>query len=454
MDFQQLSRNHNGMDTIGYKQDISVFRDELQKARVNYAINFAELKKRRELEARSRNSGINAVKTKLSQVKNKLYQVLTTTKQRQRQEQLHPPQQVTFNHHPYHIKLNVTESANRKRVLHAIPTFSTGGSQQLVVDIIENLSDEYEHFVIIARKRGPLGYIGIPIELMDVHSVNCAQDISQHLQLIQPHFVHIHFWATTENVTDWYWYHLVFQEVFKLRIPVIQNCNNPTFPYFDKQIIHNVFVSNYAKSVFGLSAPNCTVVYPGSNFDKFKSDEGYVPGQTVGMVYRLEKDKLNEQSIEPFIETIKKRPGTRALIVGGGTLYNTYKRRVEEEGLSAAFEFTGYVPYDELPAYYKRISIFVAPVHQESFGQVTPFAMNMGIPVAGYNIGALPEILADQTLLAEPGNSDQLSDILVNLLDDKHRMKKISEFNKERAGKYFSLETMISAYREIYRTIL
>ena len=39
------------------------------------------------------------------------------------------------------------------------------------------------------------------------------------------------------------------------------------------------------------------------------------------------------------------------------------------------------------------MAAFVAPVHSESFGHVSVFAMGMELPVAGYNVGALEEIL-------------------------------------------------------------
>ena len=169
----------------------------------------------------------------------------------------------------------------------------------------------------------------------------------------------------------------------------------------------------------------------------------------IGMVYRLERDKLNESSINVFIEVVKRRKGTKALIVGGGSLMENYRSSVISAGLMEYFLFTGYVAYNDLPEYYKKMSVFVAPVHRESFGQVTPFAMNMNIPVAGYQVGALSEIIDDDLLLANPGDYTKLADIIIELLDDPEKRFRIGTTNHHRA-KMFSVEVMINRYQEIY----
>ena len=114
--------------------------------------------------------------------------------------------------------------------------------------------------------------------------------------------------------------------------------------------------------------------------------------------------------------------------------------KVKQAGVYQNFLFTGYVPYVDLPKWYEQFTIFVAPVWQESFGQVSPFAMSMGMPVAGYDIGALNEIIDDSTLLAAPEDSEQLSDILVELLDDYDRCMEIGRKNQKCAHELFGVQ--------------
>ncbi len=131
-----------------------------------------------------------------------------------------------------------------------------------------------------------------------------------------------------------------------------------------------------------------------------------------------------------------------------------FMEATREAGVAENFEFTGYVPYDALPAIYDRMKIFVAPVWKESFGQVSPFAMNMRVPVVGFDIGAIGEIVEDDSLLAPPGNSNALSDIIVSLLEDDPRRLKIAELHRKRAQNNFSIQAMIKGYQNIYSDIM
>jgi glycosyltransferase involved in cell wall biosynthesis len=172
------------------------------------------------------------------------------------------------------------------------------------------------------------------------------------------------------------------------------------------------------------------------------------------MIYRLEPDKLNQDAIEPFIEVVRERPGSRVLIVGGGSLLEPYRERIRREGLSEHFEFTGYVPYESLPGIYERLSVFVAPVWQESFGQVSSFAMSMGVPVVGYDVGAIPEIVDDPALVAPAGNPAALARIIVDLLDHPEARAAIAARQQQRVHALYSVESMVSRYADIYSTLV
>jgi glycosyltransferase involved in cell wall biosynthesis len=172
------------------------------------------------------------------------------------------------------------------------------------------------------------------------------------------------------------------------------------------------------------------------------------------MVYRLDDDKLHPNAIDVFVSIVAQRPGTRALVVGGGPLLERYRRVVAAAGLAESFTFTGYVSYDDLHAYYAQLSVFVAPVRSESFGHVVPLAMSMGIPVAAYAVGALPEILDDSSVLAPPGDAETLAAIVCQLLDSRDRRLALGAVNRNRAVERFSVDAMANQYAELYASVL
>jgi len=322
-----------------------------------------------------------------------------------------------------------------------------GGSSRLVADIVHNL-DDYHHEVITSAAPVEPVYPEIPVHIYP-QGLNVVK-LNSFLDDYAADIVHIHYWGDVDEP----WYDEIYQLIKDRNCKIIENINTPVEPYIDDSIDRYIYVSDYVKTVFGRQDGKAETIYPGSDFELFNNGQiEDIVDDCIGMVYRLENDKLNIDAINPFIEVVKKRPHTKVIIVGGGSNLEVYKRRCKDQGVLDNFTFTDYVAYETLPAWYKKFSLFVAPVWKESFGQVSPFAMSIGIPVVGYNIGALSEIIGKPELLAEYGNSEQLSDIIINLLNDRERRLDIGHYNQKRAKDMFSVQAMISAYKSIYNEL-
>jgi glycosyltransferase involved in cell wall biosynthesis len=346
----------------------------------------------------------------------------------------------------YQVQASVPSIKPRHRVVHAIANFMTGGSSRLVVDIIEHLGHVYEQDVITGFIPVPAAYRGAR-----VHECRSSFEILRMLEKLRPDILHVHYWGDV----DWAWYDKVFCAAEQLGCKIIENVNTPVAPYRNHAVERYVYVSNYVSKTFGWPDKKGVTIYPGSDLRTFSASNTTGAGMDcIGMVYRLEADKLNTQSIDVFIEVVRRRPHTRVLIVGDGSYLQTFKQAVHTHGVAECFHFAGAVSYSRLPALYEQMSIFVAPVWKESFGQVSPFAMSMGIPVVGYRVGALPEIIDDDTLLAYPGDAVQLAEIITGLLDDPARLRSIGERNRKRAHQFFSVETMIQSYECLYRDVM
>jgi glycosyltransferase involved in cell wall biosynthesis len=325
----------------------------------------------------------------------------------------------------------------------------TGGSSRLVVDLIEHLGHLYEQEVLTSYNPNPPSYVGVQIN--EYPNVSSPRDVIKYFQRFRPDFLHVHYWGDCDES----WYKQVFDAAERFGCQIIENINTPVEPYLSGSVVQYVYVSEFVYRTFGKGVDKSIVILPGSNLSMFRrKNTPDPPDDCIGMVYRLERDKLDPQSIDVFIKVAKQRHQTRVLIVGGGTLLKIFKDKVRSQRLSELFTFTGYVSYQELPALYEQISIFVAPVSRESFGQVSTFAMNMGIPVVGYDVGALAEIIDDKELLARPRHSDRLADIIVDLLDNRQKRLCIGNRNHERAQSMFSVEAMVRRYGELYEALL
>jgi glycosyltransferase involved in cell wall biosynthesis len=356
---------------------------------------------------------------------------------------------------PYQAKVPPAP-ADAPRVLHVIGNFYPGGAPRLIVDLVERLGDRFAQAVLTREVWSPPAYVGLNVEARPwLRSSDEALDA---LNEASPDLIHVHHLGPSFSwigLGDWEWYVNIFRALERLDRPVIENVDIPIAPQVSDAVNCYVFVSDYVRERFGYPNSRSLTIYPGSDIRMFSRDgDSDVPDDCVGMVYRLEGDKLDEHAIDVFIEVIKRRSSTRALIVGGGPLLPRYQVAVAAAGVENAFTFTGYVAYDDLPEYYRRMGVFVAPVHTESFGHVVPLAMSMGIPVAAYAAGALPEILADPGVLAPPRDAAKLAEIICRLLEDRPRSLALGAANRERAVERFSVDAMANRYATLYEEFL
>ena len=194
------------------------------------------------------------------------------------------------------------------RVLHIIANFMLGGSSRLVMDIVENTGDVYAHWVVTSCLPSPAVYSGVGVT--EFRSPSSPEEVLPFLLQYNPTIVHVHYWGDC----DFWWYDIFFKAVKELNCRVIENINTPVEPYQAEFIDQYVHVSKYVEHKFGNGSSKNMTIYPGSDFSVFTRSETLpLPRNCIGMVYRLENDKLNEKSIDVFIKVVQQRPLTRCL---------------------------------------------------------------------------------------------------------------------------------------------
>jgi glycosyltransferase involved in cell wall biosynthesis len=335
---------------------------------------------------------------------------------------------------------------HRPRILHVIPNVWLGGSTQLILDLHNYLGHRFDMEVVTSALPAQGKHQGMKISVIPKPPPQAA--IRRIFARFDPHIVHVHYWGDVDEL----WYRPFFELAAEFGYPVLQNINTPVAPFASDSVVRNVFVSQTILDQFGSTVP-AQVIHPGIDLSMFsrRGPSNVDAYDAIGMVYRLEPDKLSENSIEPFIAVVKRRPQTRAIIVGDGSLFRHFYMRAQVEGLSDRFEFTGYVPYEELPAQYARFMTFVAPVWQESFGQVIPFAMNMGLAVAGHRVGAIPEILGDTSTLGT--TVDETASHILRLLKNRAAIDALGARNRAIARAKYGVERMAMGYADVYKML-
>ncbi|WP_310599619.1 glycosyltransferase [Desulfobulbus sp.] len=350
---------------------------------------------------------------------------------------------------PYLIQAPVP-AANAKRILHIIGNFHMGGSSKLIADIVEGVGPEFRHHIIAQSNPSPQAYLGVTVEELPLDTPDCV--FRDRFDAYMPDCIHVHYWGAG----DMPWYSRIFDNLAHVTVPVIQHVNTPVEPYESPVVTKNVFVSRYTEETFGKNDGKNLVIYPGVDFDHYfrHADMSLRDPNCVGMVYRLDGDKITIESFDPLIALAMMRPAVTILVVGGGALYEQIKAKIADAGVAAQFQLVGHVAFEDLPNHYSRMSVFLAPVIAESFGQVTPIAMALQLPVVAHNVGALGEILDTPSSLVPAGHSAQFAKKVCELLDDTPRREKLGKQHQERAIRLFSLPTMVLAYRQLYNELI
>lgn len=332
----------------------------------------------------------------------------------------------------------------RPRILHAIANVFVGGSTQLIYDLCNALGEHYEMRIVTSAAPRNGHHSGVPIAICPQPA--SIEMLTRIISAYAPHILHVHYWGDVDKP----WYDAVIAAAKSAGVKIVLNVNTPVAPIVDSQIVQTVFVSHYVMARFGGRSDKERVIHPGIELDRFEAAHEFDRHayESIGMIYRLSPDKLNAESIEIFIDVCKARPRTRVVIVGDGELFEPFVSRTIAAGVRGNFLFSGAVPYDQLTDFYRLFKIFVAPVWQESFGQVTPFAMSMGLAVSGNRVGALPEILhSDATLGAT--RTETVARIL-ELLNDRDRIDALGQQNRDISRSLYCVRAMTDSYEDMY----
>ena len=143
------------------------------------------------------------------------------------------------------------------------------------------------------------------------------------------------------------------------------------------------------------------------------------------------------------------------MIAGGkGWLYESLFTQVTRLGLIEDVLFTGYVPNEELPWWYRAAALFVFPSLFEGFGLPVLEAMACGTPTITSSVSSLPEVAGDAAILVDPNDKEGLVSAMERVLDDDQLRRNLAEAGPRQASQFpwsrTAAET-IAVYRDVLR---
>lgn len=118
--------------------------------------------------------------------------------------------------------------------------------------------------------------------------------------------------------------------------------------------------------------------------------------------------------------------------------------------------FVGYIPHQDLPAWYSRAAVAVFPSHAEAFGLTCAEAMACGAAVVMTSRGSGPEVVEDGVsgLLADPSDIHALASTVIRLLQNTPLRQTMGECARQRVRERFDSQALIAQNLVFYAEVI
>jgi glycosyltransferase involved in cell wall biosynthesis len=234
-----------------------------------------------------------------------------------------------------------------------------------------------------------------------------------------------------------------------------------------------IFVSKEARRNFAFSLPDsrARVIYDAIEVPATEAAEngiavrrelGIPAGYTVvGMIARVNPQKDYFTLASAAAEVLQKHPNTCFLIVGDNSLvelnrghYQEVLQRLNELGIADKFIFTGH--QDNVTTLIAAMDISVLSTHREGFGLCIAESMAMRKPVVATAVGGLLEVVEHGVTgyLHAHGNSKELADSIVSLIDNPERANQLGEAACEHVRRSYSRQKFVEEISRAYSDVM
>jgi radical SAM superfamily enzyme YgiQ (UPF0313 family) len=203
--------------------------------------------------------------------------------------------------------------------------------------------------------------------------------------------------------------------------------------------------------VYEAAAPSFTRVRDTVALERIRRQYGLAE-RIILYVGTIEPRKNLPTLIDAFAQRRRSGELSHQLVCVGpyGWLSRGINEQIARANVGDAIKFTGYVPFEDLPALYSLAEMFVYPSMYEGFGLPVVEAMACGAPVITGRTAALSEIGGGAIVEVDRIEPDALGRALVELAGSRDRREDLSGRGLARAAT-FSWERAARESLEIYR---
>jgi glycosyltransferase involved in cell wall biosynthesis len=379
------------------------------------------------------------------------------------------------------------------KVLHLIPTLSSGGAERQLVNLVGSTSKEkIEHAVCVigdAEFFAPdILKAGSRVIKLDIFAkrpfFQTASKFRRVIEKEKPDIIHT--WLYDANVS-------ARLAVFPYRqIPIVTSLQladyepeaarignwNPTKvrglkaidkftarlakPYF---VACSDFVKHSYRRHFGIDERKTEVIYNSVDPDLLAASPGEISEARRGLslpedafiflnVGRLDPQKNHKILFEAFREVAAEAPNAFLLLAGVGLMEDELKKLAGDLKIDKKVLFLG--RRDDIGALLELADVFVFPSFFEGLGVALVEAMFKSLPCITSRIDVFTEVIADREtgLLIDPASPNELKNAMLELYKNEELRKSLGEKALETAKRKFRADKTALEWEEFYRKVL
>lgn len=357
------------------------------------------------------------------------------------------------------------------KILHIINGLGGGGAEKLMVDITPLLAKKGNNVDVLLLNGDKTPFY----QELDEQKVGRLYSLGNSFYnpfyifkiipyLSQYEIVHVHlfpsmYFVAIAKLMSFKKVQLIFTEHNTVNRRLDKKIFKPLekfiYSFYKKIICITPEVKEQLRSKLNLNPEKLIVIDNGVNIEKVLSapkserkDLGYTNNDKLLIMVAAFREQKDQDTV---IKALKELPDNyKLLLVGEGVRRSKLEDLVSELNLKERVNFLGF--RSDVYSLYKMCDVAILSSHWEGFGLVSVEAMASGTPMVASNVSGLNNVVKDGGLLFETGNTEELKNIILELINNQELHNKVSKAGIEKSKNY-SIDKTIEKMQLLYNQV-
>ena len=352
-------------------------------------------------------------------------------------------------------------SNKHKKIVHLIFSFTVGGAENLLVDLINRQAQKFSVRLIIVNRYCSEALLEQLHPAVKVTRINRSSGSRSPLKIVwinlllaflRPNIIHCH----NHNIIN-----LVFSQRHKTILTVHDvNTETKNLPKYGQLIAISDAVKEDVESR-NTKCKNVKTVHNGIDFTKIETRQNSGTGRMVKLlqVSRLVHEKKGQDVLLRAMNRLVNTLGQciELTLVGAGESKEYLQELIYAYNLQHHVTISDDKNRSWIYPNLKNFDMLIQPSRYEGFGLTIVEGMAACLPVIASNLDGPREILCDGRFgyLFESEDADGLAGKIMEVIDNYRNgtMGRQTTLAYQHGSKYFSLPTMVKGYSDAYRNM-